>query len=137
MSLSDYAVKRDHFDMPTDGPVGINAELAFPCCCCSHQNKTDSQPPCSTCDHNTNAVKEPPAPKPNHTPEQQCLMEIASHAADLNPGDPIILTLRQITTLRCRDLTAIYNAGDRLFGIPGEYYHGHPIELSSAPEDAP
>ena len=55
MSLRDYARVRDHFDISDDGIVGINAELAFPCCCCLHHDRQWNDHPCIVCDHNANA----------------------------------------------------------------------------------
>jgi len=66
MSLSDYAKNRDNFEGPDDGIIGVNADLAFPCCCCIHGMKADTDEPCRTCDHNANA--EPWKPNPSVLP---------------------------------------------------------------------
>lgn len=57
MALKDYGVARDKFEIPEHGLVGIDEQLCFPCCCCVHHYKTDSEEPCRTCDHNSNAVR--------------------------------------------------------------------------------
>lgn len=56
MSLKDYAVKRDKFQL--HGNVTIGLSVQFPCCHCQHRNKRLTDEPCRTCDHNVNAVKE-------------------------------------------------------------------------------
>jgi hypothetical protein len=56
MSLRDYVVTRDKFQLHDKGTVGL--ELSFPCCHCQHRNMRDTDEPCRTCDHNVNAVKD-------------------------------------------------------------------------------
>jgi hypothetical protein len=56
MSLEDYVVTRDKFQLHDKGTVGL--ELSFPCCHCQHRNMRDTDEPCRTCDHNVNAVKD-------------------------------------------------------------------------------
>ena len=31
-------------------------QLAFPCCCCEHNENTDQDDPCYRCSHNANSV---------------------------------------------------------------------------------
>jgi hypothetical protein len=59
MSLRDYVVTRDKFQLHDKGTVGL--ELSFPCCHCQHRNIRDTDEPCRTCDHNINAVHDAPA----------------------------------------------------------------------------
>ena len=58
MSLKDYAVNRDKFQLRKDGRHALS--LDFPCCHCSYCFKVETDEPCRTCDHNSNAVKNPP-----------------------------------------------------------------------------
>jgi DnaJ-class molecular chaperone len=57
MSLKDYAVTRDKFQLRKDGSHALS--LDFPCCHCSYCFKAETDEPCRTCDHNSNAVKDP------------------------------------------------------------------------------
>jgi hypothetical protein len=57
MSLQDWTCASDKFEPEDEGLT----RLAFPCCACKHNRKTDADEPCRTCDHNVNAVK-PDAP---------------------------------------------------------------------------
>lgn len=50
MSLRDYTVRRDKFELNDFGP------LSFPCSCCVHAGGEDSDEPCRTCDHNARSV---------------------------------------------------------------------------------
>jgi hypothetical protein len=54
MSLKDYAVNRDKFQLRKDGSHALS--LDFPCCHCSYCFKAETDEPCRTCDHNSNAV---------------------------------------------------------------------------------
>lgn len=52
MGLKDYEVKRDKFE--NDDTM----HFSFPCACCFHRHRRDSEEPCRTCDHNANAEPE-------------------------------------------------------------------------------
>lgn len=51
MSLRDWTCDNDNFEPESAGLT----RLAFPCCACKHQDKTDRDEPCRTCGHNLNA----------------------------------------------------------------------------------
>ena len=61
MSLKDYEVSRDKFELDSDS---TDRDLAFPCNMCAYRVNKDSEEPCRTCDHNANAV---PDDQPNPT----------------------------------------------------------------------
>jgi len=56
MSLEDYVVKYDKFELHESGTIGL--ELSFPCCHCQHRHKQETQEPCRSCGHNVNAKNE-------------------------------------------------------------------------------
>ncbi len=51
MGLQDWTTDSDKFE-PEEGGL---TRLAFPCCACKHQGKTDADEPCRSCGHNVNA----------------------------------------------------------------------------------
>jgi hypothetical protein len=52
MSLSDYIVRRDHFQ-PKQG-----RDFCFPCFACAFVDAPTNAEPCRSCDHNASAVPE-------------------------------------------------------------------------------
>jgi len=52
MSLQDYVVARDKFELTEDA---VALGLDFPCRECKYRHNTDAEEPCRTCDHNANA----------------------------------------------------------------------------------
>ena len=57
MSLQDYAVNRDKFNVTLFGKQ-FKPRYNFPCSCCANNDKDERSEPCRTCDHNSNAVKD-------------------------------------------------------------------------------
>lgn len=57
MSLADYMVRRDKFQLTESG-----TGMSFPCCVCDYRHGADTSEPCRTCDHNTNAEPEDACP---------------------------------------------------------------------------
>jgi hypothetical protein len=60
--------KTDYFELP-DTFVKFDATLSFPCCCCKHSAKEQTDDPCYRCGHNANSaaarrVAEPAPVKP-------------------------------------------------------------------------
>jgi hypothetical protein len=50
--IRKYLVKRDRFE------YGETSIMSFPCCCCKHKSKSDTDQPCRCCDHNLNAAED-------------------------------------------------------------------------------
>ena len=69
MSLKDYAVNRDKFQLRKDGSHALS--LDFPCCHCSYCFKAETDEPCRTCDHNSNAVKDAPPVQSDQSPDTE------------------------------------------------------------------
>lgn len=46
MPLSSFEVNRDRFEDRADKVI------SFPCCCCVHESKNQTDDPCRVCDHN-------------------------------------------------------------------------------------
>jgi DnaJ-class molecular chaperone len=83
MSLKDYAVNRDKFELRKDGRHALS--LDFPCCHCSYCFKAETDEPCRTCDHNVNAVKDPPPVPSDQSPCSSCG---GYGVVSLNPDTP-------------------------------------------------
>lgn len=49
MGLKEYIERSDKFEFQEDSPI------SFPCCCCMHIEKKQTDFPCNQCGYNMNA----------------------------------------------------------------------------------